>query len=200
MRAEKGLRRWIGRASIMALLGGLLLPGAAMAVPPAVVTYGGGTGTVSAATGSEDEITVSVVQVSSITYFRVQAPQTRLVGGGVPCGPGPDLVVCNVGPGILRAIVNLGDKDDTLVTTGLPATVTSTLNGGRGDERITAGAGPDNITGGRGQDYVRSGAGNDTLNMRDGSRDVRIDCGDGNDTARVDRQDPRARNCERVRR
>jgi Ca2+-binding RTX toxin-like protein len=181
---------------LLALAVALLLPSAARAVPPAVVSFGGGVGNVNAVTNSEDEVVVNLVGNS----FQVSAPTTKVISGGPPCvGVGSQTIVfCPVGAGILRVVANLGNRDDTVTLSSLPATVESILNGGRGDDRITGGPGADAINAGRGQDVARGGSGNDTLNMRDGSRDVRIDCGDGDDRATLDRRDPRARNCERV--
>jgi len=184
---------------MLALGVALLLPSAARAVPPAVVSFGGGVANVNATTGSEDELVLSVGGI----FFRVDAPTSKVLAGGGPCSgpPTQTFVSClTVVPGgsLQRIAVNLGNKDDTVNLSQIPATVTSTLNGGRGDDRITGGPGADRIIGGRGQDLARGGAGNDTLNMRDGSRDVRIDCGAGTDRAILDRIDPRPRNCERV--
>jgi Ca2+-binding RTX toxin-like protein len=181
---------------MLALAVALLLPSAARAVPPAVVSFGGGVGNVNATTGSEDELIVSVVG----NQFRASAPTSRVISGGPPCAgvATQTIVFCPTGAGILRIVVNLGNQDDTVTLAQVPATVESILSGGRGDDRITGGPGADAINAGRGQDVARGGSGNDNLNMRDGSRDVRIDCGDGNDRARLDDRDPRARNCERV--
>ena len=93
------------------------------------------------------------------------------------------------------------------------------VKGGDGDETIDGGAGADSVIGGRGNDTLIGGAGpdrifgdndaggcgpiicsiqsgSDTIEARDGERDV-IDCGVGNDTARVDAGDV-VSNCETV--
>jgi Ca2+-binding RTX toxin-like protein len=197
MLSQTGISRWIGPAAMLALAAALLLPSAALAVPPAVVSFGGGVANVNATTGSEDELVLSRGGI----FFRVDAPTSKVIAAGGCSGPPTQTFVSCLtifGASLQRIAVNLGNKDDTVNLSQIPATVTSTLNGGRGDDRITGGPGADAIIGGRGQDLARGGAGNDNLNMRDGSRDVRIDCGAGTDRAKLDRRDPRPRNCERV--
>jgi hemolysin type calcium-binding protein len=88
-----------------------------------------------------------------------------------------------------------------------------TLNGGKGRDRLRGGPGEDVLLGGRGRDKIFGGAGRDQINMlegveqpspgndvikaRDGGLDE-INCGDGNDTAYVDRAEDGVFNCERV--
>jgi Ca2+-binding RTX toxin-like protein len=73
------------------------------------------------------------------------------------------------------------------------------LGGGHDDDWLRGGNDKDVLTGGAGSDNLRAGAGNDRLDGNDNHRDVRIDCGPGRDTARIDRAiDPRPRHCERV--
>lgn len=78
-----------------------------------------------------------------------------------------------------------GDGADKL--TGSDAA--NMLDGGAGDDRIDGGAGSDSLFG---------GAGDDTISARDGQADS-IDCGDGTDTAIVDRVDVAA-GCEKTER
>ena len=73
------------------------------------------------------------------------------------------------------------------------------LDGGKGDDVIEGLLGPDKITGGSGRDRLSGGGGNDTINARDGERDV-VNCGQGDDTATVDRFDAVSPNCEIVKR
>jgi Ca2+-binding RTX toxin-like protein len=88
-----------------------------------------------------------------------------------------------------------------------------TLDGGKGKDRLRGGPGEDILIGGRGRDKIAGGAGLDQINMRDGvelaspGNDVirardggpdEINCGDGNDTAYVDRAEDGVFNCERV--
>jgi len=77
------------------------------------------------------------------------------------------------------------------------------LRGGAGDDRLSGGAGDDVLTDDRGTDRLSGGAGDDRINARDrrGSNDRRdvVDCGSGDDTARVDSDDV-VRNCEHVQR
>ncbi len=72
------------------------------------------------------------------------------------------------------------------------------LRGGPGDDCLDGGGGKDRLNGGPGEDSLRGGDQADRINAADGERDV-INCGGGDDRARVDRID-RVRGCERVRR
>ena len=103
------------------------------------------------------------------------------------------------------------------------------LYGDRGNDRLYGRFGPDHLSGGSGNDYLRGGAvvdpdnvwgnhycagfvvglddnlrggsGNDVLWAADDDRDVLIDCGPGRrDKAIIDRQDPKPKRCETVRR
>lgn len=88
-----------------------------------------------------------------------------------------------------------------------------TLDGGKGRDRLRGGPGEDVLLGGRGRDRIAGGAGRDEFNMLDGveqpspgndvikARDGGLDeinCGDGVDTAYVDRAEDGVFNCERV--
>lgn len=70
--------------------------------------------------------------------------------------------------------------------------------GNRKDNRLSAGQGNDFIDGRKGADQLFGEDGADRILARDGVRDL-VDCGDGQDTAMVDRFD-RVRNCEDIRR
>ena len=83
---------------------------------------------------------------------------------------------------------------------------TCTCSGGPRADRLAGTArgelicglgGSDRITGGRGRDRLLGGDGNDTIDARDGTFDV-VGCGQGTDTARVDRLDYVGVDCERV--
>ncbi|MDX6633098.1 MAG: hypothetical protein QOG26_1103 [Solirubrobacterales bacterium] len=80
------------------------------------------------------------------------------------------------------------------------------INGGSGDDRINGGPGNDRLTGGPGHDEfnMADGAeldaqavGNDVIYANDGEPDS-INCGAGDDTAYVDRQEEGVFNCEHV--
>ncbi|HZA58894.1 MAG TPA: calcium-binding protein [Solirubrobacterales bacterium] len=60
------------------------------------------------------------------------------------------------------------------------------LNGGKGNDKID---------GGKGRDDLYGGGGRDRLNAKDGQRDASINCGPGNDSAKVDKIDPRPVSC-----
>jgi Ca2+-binding RTX toxin-like protein len=62
---------------------------------------------------------------------------------------------------------------------------------------IRCGAGNDRIDGGFGEDDLFGGGGNDTISAADGRVDL-VDCGEGDDTAYVDKLDDPVVNCENV--
>jgi Ca2+-binding RTX toxin-like protein len=74
------------------------------------------------------------------------------------------------------------------------------LDGGPQGDVLDSLAGRDTLIGGGGRDVMRSGRGSDRIFADDGVRDKRIRCGPtGGDVALVDRADPAAQLCERVR-
>jgi Ca2+-binding RTX toxin-like protein len=82
--------------------------------------------------------------------------------------------------------------NDTILT----GSYYDTVWGGGGNDVIRTGAGEDTIYPGPGRDVVDAGRGPDHVIANDGERDV-IDCGPGDDEARVDKIDV-VRNCEHV--
>jgi Ca2+-binding RTX toxin-like protein len=62
---------------------------------------------------------------------------------------------------------------------------------------LSGGNASDDLDGGPGRDTLLGGAGRDVVEAVDGERDY-LDCGSGNDAARVDPYDRVARNCEVV--
>jgi Ca2+-binding RTX toxin-like protein len=97
----------------------------------------------------------------------------------------------------------LGLKGDDSIGATLPSNMTAWIDGGRGNDVISAGEGNDTvfggdgndvihgnggnnkITGGRGADSMDAGDGNDTFFAADGTKDV-INAGGGRDFAQVD--------------
>jgi Ca2+-binding RTX toxin-like protein len=74
------------------------------------------------------------------------------------------------------------------------------LDGGPQGDVLDSLAGRDTLIGGNGRDVMRAGTGRDRVFADDGARDKRIRCGpSGRDVAFVDRADPAAQRCERVR-
>ena len=73
--------------------------------------------------------------------------------------------------------------------------VTMCLKGFGQPDTIDGGKGNDELVGGKGKDDLYGGGGNDLVNARDGARDRRINCGPGNDRAKVDRVDPDPVSC-----
>lgn len=184
----------IGLASTVAVAGALTVPSAALAAP-AIVSFQAGAFSVRAAPATEDSITITTAG----TFLRTAAPVSK-VAPVAPCIGGPNAVFCPGANTVTSILVGLGDQDDTVTLTAPLSPVPTTVNLGRGDDRATGGPGPERITGGRGADSVRGGAGDDTLNMKGGGKDIRIDCGPGDDTATVDSSDAKPKNCETIRR
>lgn len=81
-----------------------------------------------------------------------------------------------------------GDNVATDVEDVISADGADKLTGSDAANMLDAGAGDDRIDGGAGSDSLFGGAGDDTISARDGQTDS-IDCGDGTDTAIVDRAD-----------
>ena len=70
------------------------------------------------------------------------------------------------------------------------------IRGRGGDDRLSGRRGRDCISGGTGNDRIFGGPGRDRISAVDGTRDF-VNCGSGNDRARVDRRDV-VRRCEHV--
>jgi hypothetical protein len=76
-----------------------------------------------------------------------------------------------------------GSGDDFLL--GMPSAL-----GGPGDDLLTARQAGSVLVGGPGIDTMRGGPGDDRINARDGERDVRVECGAGEDLLLLDLVDP----------
>ena len=73
------------------------------------------------------------------------------------------------------------------------------LNGGPGTDYMSAGAGNDTINGAFGRDNAIGGAGRDFINVATAGPAARVNCGSGNDVARINNNERRrVRGCERV--
>lgn len=128
------------------------------------------------------------------------------VQGGTGCQTDAARAVCSgrlVTPPVSITLVRvkLGDGNDVLSLSKFDANGTfppAQVNGGLGNDTITSSEGRDFIVAGAGVNSVRSGGGTDRLLMRNGRRDRLIDCGDGEDSAVVDRIDPLPISCENV--
>jgi RTX calcium-binding nonapeptide repeat (4 copies) len=70
------------------------------------------------------------------------------------------------------------------------------LRGGPGNDQISGGRSPDVLTGGGGSDSIAGGEGDDLVDAADGILDT-VDCGEGIDSASLDRSDAGAVGCER---
>jgi Ca2+-binding RTX toxin-like protein len=108
-----------------------------------------------------------------------------------------DLIIAGAGDDVIHAgdgqnVVYGQWGNDTILT----GSYVDTVYGGGGNDVIRTGAGEDFIFPGPGLDTVAAGRGPDHVIANDGERDV-IDCGPGDDRARVDKLDV-VRNCEHV--
>ena len=73
------------------------------------------------------------------------------------------------------------------------------LSGGLGNDRMFGGDGKDYINTGNGRDVINGGSGNDAINASTAGPAVRVDCGPGIDSLRINGNErTRHRNCERV--
>jgi hypothetical protein len=111
---------------------------------------------------------------------------------------GDDVVSGNEGADVLQG----GDGNDR-IGGGFD---NDRILGGHGDDAVFAGGGRDDLRGGPGSDRLFGGAGRDSiaggpgddlLGAVDGSRD-RVSCGPGMDTAKLDRFDRAAADCEEI--
>lgn len=125
---------------------------------------------------------------------------TAPLDGFITAGSGNDRVRAGTGADTLAGqsgndYVDGGDGRDYL-----PGGAGSDRLRGQADsDRLKGGPGDDLLIGGASADKFSGGSGNDLLKARNRQRDSRIDCGDGEDRAVVDRHlDPRPVNCESV--
>lgn len=73
------------------------------------------------------------------------------------------------------------------------------LNGGPGSDRLSAGSGNDTINAAFGRDNAMGGSGRDFINIATAGPPARVNCGSGNDVARINNNERRrVRGCERV--
>jgi Ca2+-binding RTX toxin-like protein len=77
----------------------------------------------------------------------------------IDAGTGNDIVGMDTG----RFVIQLGDGDDLCLPLSLAATDAATIDGGAGNDEISASSGGDSIQGGIGTDTLDGGAGADTL-------------------------------------
>jgi len=73
------------------------------------------------------------------------------------------------------------------------------LNGGPGTDYMSAGSGNDSLNGAFGRDTALGGAGRDFINVATAGPAAKVNCGSGNDVARINNNERRrVRGCERV--
>src|SRR5215207_2258047 len=138
--------------AMLAVAATLLVPAAANAASVAVSS---GTLTITAAGGEANQLTLA----PGVGTVDVTDPAAPLVPGPGCAATGAGRLTCTASP-LMRAVVDLGDLDDTLVIGGLvPAVVTDgpgrdTVTGGGADDEFVAGPGADAYAGGGGSDRV----------------------------------------------
>ncbi|HYH22011.1 MAG TPA: tandem-95 repeat protein [Azospirillum sp.] len=109
----------------------------------------------------------------------------------VRTGAGNDTVLVDaLGSIPVTVAVDAGDGDDIVA---IQNTVTDTLDGGAGNDKLAAGGGDDLVRGGAGDDTLSGSVGNDTLDGGDGADYFRdadgtavADGGSGDDTMTID--------------
>ena len=120
-------------------------------------------------------------------------PTDPLVGGGCEVAlsgtPGPDELIGTAGGDLVTSLggddrVSGGDGHDCLIGGG----GNDKLKGQADRDRLTGGSGSDLLVGGPGKNAYDAGSGKDRVKARNGQKEP-VDCGPGNDTARVDPSD-----------
>ena len=94
------------------------------------------------------------------------------------------------------------DKDDIVGGKGSADYIsglqdTDVLRGGAGNDTVVGREGNDSITGNSGSDRLFGNLDTDTITAADSVKDL-VNCGDGGDTAYVDKIDQVYKNCENV--
>ncbi len=171
----------------------LAFPRAANAA--ATMDIAGGTASYTAGPYIINNLTVTFDGTANTFTFQETGETITLGGGatGAGCtGSGTNTVLCP-GASITAFTVNLLDRDDTFTLVGT-TTVPAAVNGGSGNDTITANggvdtlngeAGNDTITGAKGNDIVAGGEGDDTLIWNNGDGSDLMDGDGGADTVRV---------------
>jgi Ca2+-binding RTX toxin-like protein len=144
---------------------------------------------------------VGVILAIAMVVGATVAAQTIYGGGGgevingtssadaIYGGDGDDLIH---GLGGDDQVFGQGGNDDVYGDDGA-----DTVTGGAGDDKVFGGAGDDTLTGGPGFDEIYGEAGNDVIRADDGTPDM-VDCGPGDDTAYVDRNEDGVYDCEHL--
>jgi Ca2+-binding RTX toxin-like protein len=154
------LRRCVSAAG-MAVLGVVAVPGIASAA-----TVTGATGAIGFAADPGETNTVTISPVLDPSTYAVTDPANALVGEGDCIDDGSpavgETVTCVI-PDLTNLTVTLDDMDDSVDTTGMVATVGSSLAGDGGDDTLSSGPGDDQLVGGPGDDTMDAGGGADSL-------------------------------------
>ena len=200
------------RLLICAVLLVLAVPAAASA---ATIDQSTGRLVVTAAPGEENHLTIMEIDTGPV-LVRDTGPVQET---GCPAFSHPDFdpgyLICNA----KSPKVALGDGDDSVGISdpGTWATIgNSEVDGGEGDDWISAGAADDHFAGGPGKDTLRpyqgddtvvggpgaddidTSYGKDTIDARDGSGGDKVVCGEEEDTVQADVGDTVAADCEQV--
>ncbi|MDP9228895.1 MAG: hypothetical protein M3M99_07525 [Actinomycetota bacterium] len=200
----------VGKEALAFLVTLVLTLSFAPSAQGAVLSSSGGTLIYVAGQGERNDVNVSVgTTLGIISVFAVTDADAP-----VSIGAGPCEVINGVGKclasGITGIFIDVQDRDDTVeIATGGPfgaVPLGAMLIGGRGEDNLRGGVGPDFIKGNAGSDRLRGrlgadfykgGQGSDVLQTIDHAPDAGIRCGDGHrDLIRGDRVDPHPFNCE----
>src|SRR4051794_4267296 len=185
-------------ATALAALAALIAPAAAQAAPGGASVDKHGKLTYSAKPGAANHL---LLTATGSTVVLTESGAGASIARGKHCTGGGPSVTCK---GVTRLVLNLGDGDDFLDSTGvaLPTTVTA----GAGADRVSTGSsgdwlgggdGDDVLAGGAGPDFLDGGAGDDLVTSRDGTLD-HVVCGLGADGGSADQADAVAGDCEHV--
>ena len=157
-------------------------------VATAEIHISGSTLLVRAATGAEDNFSVtrpnaSTLRVTDLAGGGYTGSDVRAYGGCTRSGPGA--ANCSAA-GIALIRVFSGDEADQAVNS---TAVRSALNGAAAADTLIGGSGADTLTGGGGADVLRGMDGNDELLGRDLTSDTTIDCDGGSAPGAADKAD-----------
>jgi hypothetical protein len=159
------------------LLFGLLAPGPAFGARVEMV------GTTLTYTPDFEEVDNLSVDQRTDGFFTLTSTGSTPLNDGDGVGVGCEVVVAGdvatatCPPPVGSIVIDVGSRDDT-VTLAASVTVPATLTGGNGVDTLTG------------------GSGNDTLHLRKNGAGDRANCGAGDDTVDLDREDVASPDCE----
>ena len=122
--------------------------------------------------------------IASTSGASASCPATGIDRVAIDLGNLDDTVT--LGAGVPAATIHAGEGDDILIDRLATTGTVNELFGEEGNDAIIGGPGVDTLNGGAGADSFSAGAGDDTIFAADGVAEA-VNCGDGNDTATLDR-------------